>query len=99
MLMRTNCLRSSLRRSSTSTTRPPTTPATAAKASTADDVESKPTKNGEISEKVDYKTDYEILRKFTDVNIMKNDGRIYPFTTTLVSVAEAEEFPIVMVLI
>ena len=92
MLMRTNCLRSSLRRSSTSTTRPPTPDAAA---STAENADSNATKKGEIPPKVDYKTDYEILRKFTDVNIMKNDGRIYPFTTTLISGSEAEDFPAV----
>ena len=46
-------------------------------------------------EKVDYKTDYQTLRKFTDVNIMAKQGKAYPFRDTLFSVEEAEVFPTV----
>jgi hypothetical protein len=64
-------------------------PAISSPASAADDDE--PLKK--VVPKVDYKTDYGVARRYTDVNIMKIDGRVYATSSVLISAETAEVFP------
>ena len=46
-----------------------------------------------VAPKYDYSTDISALRKYTDLNIMKTQGRVYPSVSTLLSPDSAIVFP------
>ena len=86
LLRQSSCQRPSLRHLATDTADSSSKGANYASASKAD--APKPAK-------VDYKTDYQTLRKFTDVKIMSKKGKAYPLMNSLMSIEEAEVFPTV----
>jgi hypothetical protein len=79
------------RHNSTSNEKPtPTSPSASEQAALADE----PVHSSKwVAPKYDYSTDISALRKYTDLNIMKTQGRVYPSVSTLLSPDSAIVFP------
>ena len=86
-----NVLHLGSRHNSTSNEKPtPTSPSASEQAALADE----PVKSSKwVAPKYDYSTDISALRKYTDLNIMKTQGRVYPSVSTLLSPDTAIVFP------
>ena len=86
-----NVLHLGCRHNSTSNEKPtPTSPSASEQAALADE----PVNSSKwVAPKYDYSTDISALRKYTDLNIMKTQGRVYPSVSTLLSPDSAIVFP------
>jgi hypothetical protein len=86
-----NVLHLGIRHNSTFNEKPtPTSPSASEQSALADE----PVNSSKwVAPKYDYSTDISALRKYTDLNIMKTQGRVYPSVSTLLTPDTAIVFP------